>query len=98
MGWARGCTRDVSHFWSALSEIRPLVTRCVGESVRHGTVGTVDHTGRARVLDTWYGLLLWVDSLRDYSNGLMARLFTENLRVHDMVRRNFASKRRDGRT
>lgn len=74
----RSIIRDLN-FRCSLTQVRPLVTTGVGEPVGHRTVGAVDDARRSWMLDAGHGFFIWVNSLRDEPEGLVPRLFTEDL-------------------
>ena len=79
---AVGRVRNVTDFGGTLAEVSPLVGGRIGEAVGHGTVGAVDDTGGAWVLDTGDGLLIRVDGLREGTKlalGLVPRGLAEKL-------------------
>lgn len=78
-GWTRRGTGYIAHFRCSLTQVRPLVTTGVGEPVGHRTVGAVDDARRSWMLDAGHGFFIWVNSLRDEPEGLVPRLFTEDL-------------------
>lgn len=55
------------------------MTTGVGEPVGHRTIGAVDDARRSWVLDAGHSFFIWVNSLRDEPEGLVPRLFTEDL-------------------
>lgn len=61
------------------------MTTGVGEPVGHRTVGAVDDARRSWVLDAGHGFFIWVNSLRDEPEGLVSRLFTEDLSNNKIV-------------
>ena len=82
-----GRVRNVTDLGGTLAKVGPLVGRRVGETVGHGTVGAVDDTGGAWVLDTGDGLLIWVHGLREEGAaalGLMTSRLAEELRAHGL--------------
>jgi hypothetical protein len=70
---------DGSGFRSTLAHVGPFVSGGAGEAVGHGTVGAINDTGTARMLDTGNGLFIRVDGLGQNTLGFVSGGVTEDL-------------------
>jgi len=60
-----GSVGEGSYFWSALTEIRPLMRVGITKPICHGTVGAVNDTSAAWMFDPWDGFLILLNPGHD---------------------------------
>ena len=56
--WSFGSVWYGTHFRGSLAQIGPFMGFRIAEAIGHGSFGTIDHTGAARMLDAGYGFLI----------------------------------------